>query len=106
MAIFNSKLFVYQRVYGKYVHINNIVGYMCIFLKHNYINKCKWNIIERNGDFQIFWRYFRVNYGDLWKTSWNFVVMVTPDGIFSWESTLEVFGKGSLQDGAPSRAMA
>jgi len=47
-----------------------------------------------------------VNYGDLWKTSWNFVVLVTPDGIFSLESTLEVFGKGSLQDGAPSRAMA
>jgi hypothetical protein len=78
------------------------------FFKHNYINKCKWNIIELNGDFQIFLRYFRVIYGDLWKTSWNFVVI---DGDTRWHFSVgihsgKIVGKGSLQDGAPSRAIA
>ena len=78
------------------------MGYMCIFLKHNYINKCKWNIIERNGDFQIFLRYFSVISGDLWKTSWNFVVI---DGDTRWQDRWnplwKCLGKAHYRMGPP-----
>ena len=37
MAIFNSKLFVYQRVYESYIPLNPIESPSYIPLKHNYI---------------------------------------------------------------------